>query len=59
MQLQRERNMAILYTTHDLHEAAAIASRIMILVSGRIATELPGQTAPAAIEQELLAAVGR
>ena len=59
MQLQRERNMAILYTTHDLHEAAAIASRIMILVSGRIATELPGQTAPAAIELAVLAAVGR
>ena len=57
--LGRARNMAILYTTHDLHEASAIASRVVVLAAGRVAARLPGGTAPAALEQALLDAVGR
>jgi ABC-2 type transport system ATP-binding protein len=57
--LGRDRRMAILYATHDLHEAAAIASRVVVLAAGRVAARLPGGTSPAELEQALLAAAGR
>jgi ABC-2 type transport system ATP-binding protein len=49
--------MAVLYSTHDLHEAAAIASRVVVLARGRVVAELPGGTEAAALEQALLSAV--
>lgn len=59
IELRRERNIAVLYTTHDLHEAAAIASRVVVLARGQVAAELPGGTEPAALERALLSAVAR
>jgi ABC-2 type transport system ATP-binding protein len=49
--------MAVLYTTHDLHEAAAIAHRVVVLARGQVAAELPAGTEPAALEQVLIAEV--
>jgi ABC-2 type transport system ATP-binding protein len=53
-----KRHAAVLYTTHDLHEAAAIASKTMILVRGRIARWLPEGTNAAQLEEALVAAAG-
>jgi ABC-2 type transport system ATP-binding protein len=52
--LGRTRNLAVLYTTHDLHEAAAIANRIVMVARGSVAAELPGGTPPAELERVLL-----
>jgi ABC-2 type transport system ATP-binding protein len=56
--LASERRAAVLYTTHDLHEAAAIASKTMILVRGRIARWMPEGTDAADLESALIAAAG-
>ena len=55
--LGRARNLAVLYTTHDLHEAAEIASRIVIVARGAVVAALPGGTPPAELERILLRAV--
>lgn len=44
---------AVLFTTHDLHEAAAVASRVVVMVSGRVAAVTDG-TADAAQLEHLL-----
>ena len=55
--LCREKQMAVLYTTHDLHEAAAVADRLVVLAQGRIVQELAPGTDPKILEQALLSAV--
>jgi ABC-2 type transport system ATP-binding protein len=55
--LATKRGVAVLYTTHDLHEAAAIATRTMILVNGKVAGWAPAGTAAAALEEALVNAV--
>jgi ABC-2 type transport system ATP-binding protein len=55
--LATQRGVAVLYTTHDLHEAAAIASRTMILVNGKVAGWAPAGTAAADLEEALVQAV--
>ncbi len=57
--LGRERTIAILYATHDLHEASAIATRVVVLAAGQVAARLPGGTPPAVLEQALLTAVAQ
>jgi ABC-2 type transport system ATP-binding protein len=57
--LARSRDMAVLYTTHDLHEASAIASRLVVIAHGALLTELPRGTEAAVLEQALLRAVAR
>ncbi|MGI8644327.1 MAG: ABC transporter ATP-binding protein [Thermomicrobiales bacterium] len=59
VRLSQERSMAVLYATHDLHEAAAIANRVLVFAKGQLADELPAGTAPAALEHALLAASSR
>jgi ABC-type sugar transport system ATPase subunit len=49
--------VAVLYTTHDLHEAAAIASRTMILVNGKVAGWADAGTPAAQLEEALVHAV--
>jgi ABC-2 type transport system ATP-binding protein len=39
--LARERGTGILFATHDLHEAAAMSSRVLVLSAGRVALEEP------------------
>ena len=55
LELGRERQLAILYATHDLHEAAAIASRVVVLNKGRVAAEVAKGADAAALERTLLA----
>jgi ABC-2 type transport system ATP-binding protein len=56
--LAADHDVAVLYATHDLHEAAAIASRTMILVRGRVAGWAPAGTDAAELEAALVRAVG-
>jgi ABC-type proline/glycine betaine transport system ATPase subunit len=39
LRLFKERRMTVLYVTHDLREAAALANRIAVLEQGRIVQE--------------------
>jgi ABC-2 type transport system ATP-binding protein len=55
--LAADHGVAVLYATHDLHEAAAIASRTMILVRGRVAGWSPAGTDAAELEAALVRAV--
>ena len=57
--LVAERRLAVLFATHDLHEASTIANRILILASGRVVQDLPGGTAVVELEQNLLGALGQ
>jgi ABC-type multidrug transport system ATPase subunit len=47
--------LATLYATHDLHEAAEIGSRSLIISRGRIVTSAPAGVGAAGLEQLLLA----
>jgi ABC-2 type transport system ATP-binding protein len=42
---------AVLFVTHDLHEAADVASSVVILAGGRITTRVEGATTAAELEQ--------
>jgi ABC-2 type transport system ATP-binding protein len=56
--LASERDDAILFATHDLHEAVAISTRILVLSAGRIVLEEPARDLDAArLESAFLAAV--
>lgn len=45
---------AVLFTTHDLHEAAAVASRVVVMVGGRVAAVTDGSTDAAQLEHLLV-----
>ena len=56
--LAGERGDGILFASHDLHEAVAISTRILVLSAGRIVLEEPAQGLDAArLESAFLAAV--
>jgi ABC-2 type transport system ATP-binding protein len=56
--LASERDDAILFATHDLHEAVEISTRILVLSAGRIVLEEPARDLDAArLESAFLAAV--
>jgi ABC-2 type transport system ATP-binding protein len=56
--LAGERGHGILFATHDLHEAVAISTRILVLSAGRIVLEEPARDLDAArLESAFLAAV--
>lgn len=56
--LSRERQTGILFATHDLHEAVAISTRVLVLSAGRIVLEEPAEGLdPAQLESAFLAAV--
>jgi ABC-2 type transport system ATP-binding protein len=50
----RERKVAVLLATHDLHEAAAIADKTMVLVAGRVARTLEAGRDAADLEAVLV-----
>jgi ABC-2 type transport system ATP-binding protein len=56
LQISRERGTAVLLATHDLHEAAAVGSRVLILSRGRLADASEGWTDTAELEDMLLSA---
>ena len=51
-----EQGLAALYATHDLHEAAEIGSRSLIISRGRIVASAASGVAPASLEKMLLEA---
>jgi ABC-2 type transport system ATP-binding protein len=52
----QSRGTAVLVSTHDLHEAGAMGSRVAILSRGRLVNELPRATDAATLERHLLVA---
>ena len=56
--LSRDKQLAILYATHDLHEAAEIGSGSLIISHGRIAAAAPAGVSPASLERLLMEAAG-
>jgi ABC-2 type transport system ATP-binding protein len=56
LQIAEQRNTAILVATHDLHEAVAVASRVLILTEGVLSEAADGWTNTAELEDMLLAA---
>jgi ABC-2 type transport system ATP-binding protein len=57
-ELASARHAAVLFVTHDLHEAAEVASAVVIMVRGRIGARVEGQTDAATLEQLFVAATG-
>lgn len=55
-QLAAERNSAVLFATHDLHEVAAVATRTVVIAHGRVVAVVPGGTDAIGLEAALLAA---
>lgn len=58
LQLGHGEGKAVLLATHDLHEAAAISDRVLVLDRGKVAASAP-QGDAATLERLLLAAVAR
>jgi ABC-type multidrug transport system ATPase subunit len=50
------RGLATLYATHDLHEAAEIGTRSLIISRGRIVSSAPAGVGAAGLEERLMAA---
>ena len=48
-----EQDRAVLFATHDLHEAAAMANRIVVLAAGRVAAIAPSGSDAATLERVL------
>jgi ABC-2 type transport system ATP-binding protein len=59
LRLTQRRGAGILFATHDLHEAASIANRVIVLSAGRsvLAERVEGME-PARLEARLLEAIG-
>jgi ABC-2 type transport system ATP-binding protein len=56
--LAAERMTGVLFVTHDLHEAAEVASRVVILARGRITATVDGDTDAESLERLFLEATG-
>ena len=54
--VQAASGRAVLFTTHDLHEAAAVASRVVVMVRGRVAAVADESPDAAQLENLLVAA---
>ena len=55
---QAETGRAVLFTTHDLHEAAAVASNVVVLAAGRVAAKVDDRPDAARLEAILIEAAG-
>lgn len=58
LELSHEHGVAVLFATHDLHEAAAVADEVAVLVAGRVAVSLGGGVDASGLEEALVAATG-
>jgi ABC-2 type transport system ATP-binding protein len=56
---QAEGGRAILFATHDLHEAASLADRVVVLASGTVAAVEDTPVSPSRLEEILLGVAGR
>ena len=56
--LAGDQRRAVLFTTHDLHEAADTASRVLGLVAGRVAVVEDGLADAAALERAIMSVTG-
>jgi len=54
LHLTEVRNAAVLFVTHDLHEAAEVASQVVILSRGRIVASIAGGTDAGTLERMFL-----
>jgi len=57
-ELARRHGTAVLLATHDLHEAAAMADRVVILARERVATVVEEVTDAGTLEQLVMATAG-
>ncbi len=55
---QADAGRAVLFTTHDLHEAAAVASVVVVLAAGRVAARVHDRPDAARLESILIEAAG-
>jgi ABC-2 type transport system ATP-binding protein len=55
---QAEAGRAVLFATHDLHEAAALASRVVVMADGAVAATTDEPSDAASLEAMLVHAVG-
>ncbi len=55
---QADAGRAVLFTTHDLHEAAAVASMVVVLAAGRVAARVDDRPDAARLESILIEAAG-
>jgi ABC-2 type transport system ATP-binding protein len=58
LRVAEQRETAVLIATHDLHEAAAVALRVLILAEGRLAEASESWSGTSELEDMLLAARG-
>lgn len=54
--LAREEQRAVLFATHDLHEAASVSTRVVVLARGRISAEIDGPSDASRLEDAVLEA---
>ncbi len=52
--LTRESGIAVIYATHDLHEASSIADQVIVLAAGRVAFTSTTRISPEELESVLL-----
>ena len=55
---QADTGRAVLFTTHDLHEAAAVASNVVVLAAGKVAATVDDRPDAARLEAILIEAAG-
>jgi ABC-2 type transport system ATP-binding protein len=58
MRLALMRRTAVLFVTHDLHEAAAVAEKVVLVATGRVAAVIGGPTDAATLERAFIETVG-
>ena len=54
LRMTGERKASVLIATHDLHEAATVASRVIVLVEGRLRGTSDGGADSSTLERMLL-----
>jgi ABC-2 type transport system ATP-binding protein len=58
LRLAEERGTSILLTTHNLHEAAALANSVVVLAMGRVVSRKPSGADAAELEATMLSVAG-
>jgi ABC-2 type transport system ATP-binding protein len=58
LRLAEEEGASVLLTTHNLHEAASLATRVVVLADGRVLCTKPAGAEAAELEETMLMAAG-